>query len=515
MSEQERKARIERLDALRREGIDPFPTRVEPHERLADVRAAHDAKDAEALEAEAPRAAVVGRILAIRSFGKLRFWRLVEDGEALQVSLRRQEMEADVFALGTRLDVGDFVRVEGPVWRTRTGELTVDARALTVLAKSVRPLPEKWHGLQDVEARFRQRHLDLLANPRAREIAIVRSRAVTAMRRFLDEHGFLEVETPVLQPIYGGAHARPFTTHHNQLGQDLYLRISDELYLKRLVIGGLDRVYEIGRNFRNEGISKKHNPEFSMMECYQAYADYHEMMDRTEAMLKFVAQEATGTLSLPWQGRTLELSGRWPRRTMRDAILEATGVDIRAAEGVDALRAAVRERGLDPGDAPTWAVLVDDLFSEYVEPGLQQPTFVTNHPVELSPLAKESRDDPRVAERFEIYLGGMEIGNAFSEQNDPAVQRERLLAQQQAAAAGDDEAHPMDEEFLRALEHGMPPTGGLGIGIGRLAMVLTDAPSLREVKLFPHMRPETAAERAAAEAALEGDSEAALEADGD
>ena len=317
----------------------------------------------------------------------------------------------------------------------------------------------------------------------------MRSHAVSAMRRFLDDRGFLEVETPVLQPLYGGAHAEPFTTHHNQMGQDLYLRISDELYLKRLVIGGLDRVYEIGRNFRNEGISKKHNPEFSMMECYQAYADYRDMMDLVEVMLKTVAEAAAGTLSLPYQGATLELGGAWPRKTMRDAILEATGIDIRAAADIEALGAAARERGLDAGDAPTWAVLVDDLFSEHVESGLQQPVFITNHPVELSPLAKESREDPRVAERFEIFMGGMEIGNAFSEQNDPAVQRERFGAQQAAAADGDAEAHPMDEDFLRALEHGMPPTGGLGVGIGRLTMVLADAPSLREVKLFPHMRP--------------------------
>jgi len=495
VSEQERKSRSERLEALRAEGLDPFPARVGPFEPIAAVRAAHDAKDASALEREAPTAAVVGRITAIRSFGKLRFWRLLEDGDSLQVSLRRQEMEAEVFARGKRLDVGDFVRVEGPVWRTKTGELTVDARVVDVLCKSLRPLPEKWHGLQDVEARFRQRYLDLLANPRAREIARVRSRSVSAMRRFLDEHGFLEVETPVLQPLYGGAQAQPFTTHHNQLGQDLYLRISDELYLKRLVIGGFDRVYEIGRNFRNEGISKKHNPEFSVMECYQAYADYRDMMDLVEAMLKSVAEAVHGALSLPYQGATLELGGSWPRRTMRDAILEATGVDIRAASDVESLRAAVRGHGLQAGDAPTWAVLVDDLFSEHVEPDLQQPTFITHHPVDLSPLAKESREDPRVAERFEIFIGGMEIGNAFSEQNDPEVQRQRFRAQQQAAGEGDREAHPMDEDFLRALEHGMPPTGGLGVGIGRLAMVLADAPSLREVKLFPHMRPIPADER--------------------
>jgi len=491
VSEQERKVRAERLEALRKEGIDPYPPRTGPRTAIAEVRAAHDAKDAETLEREAPRAAVVGRILAARSFGKLRFWRLVENGADLQISVRKQEVTPEVFALAKQMDVADFVRVEGPVWRTKTGELTVDAREITLLAKALRPLPEKWHGLQDVEARYRQRYLDLLVNPRVREIAILRSRLVTAMRAFLDGRGFLEVETPVLQPIYGGANARPFTTHHNQLGQDLFLRISDELYLKRLVIGGMDRVYEIGRNFRNEGLSRKHNPEFSMMECYQAYADYHDMMDLVEALVKHVADEVLGSRTVDFQGQTIELGGQWPRRSMREAVLEATGIDIEAAPDVEALRRAVREKGLDPGDAPTWGVLVDDLFSEHVEPTLVQPVFITNHPVALSPLAKESREDPRVAERFELFIAGMEIGNAFSELNDPAVQRRRLEAQSQAGRDGDHEAHPMDEAFLRALEHGMPPTGGLGVGIGRLAMVITDAPSLREVKLFPHMRPES------------------------
>ncbi len=490
MSEQERQVRAERLAALRAEGIDPFPPRTGAHVPIAEVRAAHDEKDAETLEAEAPEAAIVGRIVASRSFGKLRFWKLVEDGTGIQVSIRKQQVEAEVFALAKQMDVADFVRVEGVVWRTKTDELTVDARRITLLSKALRPLPEKWHGLQDVEARFRQRYLDLIANPRAREIAILRSRIVTAMRRFLDERGFLEVETPVLQPIYGGANARPFTTHHNQLGQDLFLRISDELYLKRLVIGGLDRVYEIGRNFRNEGVSKKHNPEFAMMECYQAYADYEDMMDLVEGMVKQIAKEVLGTGTIEFQGTKIELDVEWPRRSMRDAVLEATGVDIQAAEDVESLRAAVKEKGLDPGDAPTWGVLVDDLFSEHVEPSLVQPTFITNHPVAISPLAKESREDPRVAERFEIFIAGMEVGNAFSELNDPEVQRERFEQQSRASGEGDDEAHPMDEAFLRAMEHGMPPTGGLGVGVGRLAMVLADAPSLREVKLFPHMRPE-------------------------
>jgi lysyl-tRNA synthetase class 2 len=490
VSEQERKARAERLAALRARGVAPYPARSGPVERIATVRAAHDAKDAAALEREAPRTAVAGRILAARSFGRLRFLRLVEDGAQIQASVRQQEMDPETFAFAQELDVGDFVRVAGPVWRTRTGELTVDAREVTLLAKSLRPLPEKWHGLQDVEARFRQRYLDLLVNPRAREIAFARSRMITSMRAFLDARGFLEVETPILQPLYGGAHARPFTTHHNQLGQDLYLRISDELYLKRLVIGGLDRVYEIGRNFRNEGVSRKHNPEFTMMECYQAYADYEDMMALAEALVKHVAREVAGGMRLLFQGQEIDLGVPFARRTLRDALREASGVDIAVARDLKALRAAAHERGLDPGDAPTWGVLVDELFSHHVEPELVQPTFITHHPVDLSPLAKASAEDPQLAERFELFVAGMEIANAFSELNDPEVQRERFEAQQRAARQGDEEAHPMDEDYLRALEHGMPPTGGLGVGIGRLAMVLADAPSLREVKLFPHMRPE-------------------------
>jgi len=503
MSEQEYRARLERLEALRKEGVDPYPARTGPVARVAEVRERFDARDAKSLEHDPATVAVAGRVLAQRSFGKLRFWRLVEDGTAIQVSVRKQEVDPDTFARARQVDAGDFVRVEGPVWRTKTGELTVDVRGLQLLSKTLRPLPEKWHGLQDVEARYRQRYLDLLANPRARELAHVRSRMVTAMRAFLDARDFLEVETPVLQPVYGGAAARPFVTHHNQLGQDLYLRISDELYLKRLVVGGLDRVYEISRNFRNEGLSRKHNPEFSMLECYQAYADFRDMMALVEALVKDVARAVHGATGLPWQGGTLDLGGAWPERTMRDAILEATGVDIDAAEDVEALRAAARERGLDPGDAPTWAVLVDDLFSEHVEPGLVQPVFITHHPLALSPLAKASAEHPRTAERFELYIAGMEIANAFSELNDPAEQRRRFEAQHAAHAAGDAEAHPTDEDYLRALEHGMPPTGGLGVGVGRLAMVMADAPSLREVKLFPHMRPQPAGDGAGGEPGTE------------
>jgi lysyl-tRNA synthetase class 2 len=358
-----------------------------------------------------------------------------------------------------------------------------------LLAKGLRPLPEKWHGLSDVEARFRQRYLDLLVNEEARRVAVQRSGIVRAMRAGLDARGFLEVETPVLQPIYGGAAARPFTTYHNAYDQELFLRISDELYLKRLVVGGLDRVYEIGRVFRNEGVSRKHNPEFTMMECYQAYADYRDMMALAESLVQECAERVLGTPDIRYQGQTLHLGGEWRRVTLQDVIGDRTGIDILANADLGSLSEAMRQKGWDPGDAPNWARLVDDLFSEHVEATLIQPTLVTDYPVELSPLAKRRADDPRLVERFEPFLAGMEIGNAFSELNDPDDQRERLLASRSALEAGDEEAHPLDEDYLRALEVGLPPTGGLGIGVDRLVMILCDAPNLREVVTFPHMRP--------------------------
>ncbi len=490
MSESEREARRTRLEALRARGIDPFPARVGSVERVADVRARHESDDGAALEAEPARVAVAGRVMSMRSFGKLRFFDLVEDGQKLQASARRGEAPDAVLEILDLVDVGDAVRVEGRLWRTKTGELTVAADGITVLAKSLRPLPEKWHGLQDVEARFRQRYLDLLVNESARRAAFVRSATVRAIRSFLDARGFLEVETPVLQPLYGGAAARPFTTHLHVFDQTLYLRISDELYLKRLVVGGLERVYEIGRDFRNEGVSRKHNPEFTMLECYQAYTDYRGMMELAESMVEHVARSVLGHTKLEYQGRPLELAGPYARFSMREAIAQATGVDILAAPDLASLRDASRKAGVEPGDAPTWGRLVDHLFSERVEPALAQPTFITDYPVELSPLAKRSADDPRLVERFELFIAGMELGNAFSELNDPDDQRERFAQQGRAADEGDEEAHPLDEDYLRALEHGLPPTGGLGVGVGRLAMVLADAPTLREVELFPHLRPE-------------------------
>lgn len=484
----ERDVRKQRLDALREAGVDPYPAQTGPYTPIVQVREAHDPKDVEQLESEANATAIVGRVKSHRSFGKLIFFTLVEAGVSMQVSARKAEVEPAVFAFAKKLHIGDFVRVEGVVWRTQKGELTLDLRDGQMLSKALLPLPEKWHGLQDQEARYRQRYLDLLANERSREIAVMRSRTITAIRRFLDERDFLEVETPTLQPLYGGGAAEPFVTHHEKYDQQLYLRISDELYLKRLIIGGLDRVYEIGHNFRNEGISHKHSPEFTILECYQAFADYEDMMALVQGMVQEAGRAALGGLQVPLGEETIELDGPWARVTMQDAILEATGIDVLEATDLPALRDAAKAKGLGVGDAPTWAVAVDDLFSDHVEPKLIQPTFVTHHPTALSPLAKRSPIDPRVVERFELFMAGMELANAYSELNDPIDQRARFEEQRQFAEDGDGEAHPMDEDFLTAMEHGMPPTGGLGIGIDRVIRILAGAPNLREVILFPHLR---------------------------
>jgi lysyl-tRNA synthetase class 2 len=489
MSEYERDARRARLDDLRSAGVDPYPARVGPRTRIGAVSEQWADTDAATLEQSPPEVSIAGRLMARRSFGKLLFLRLVEDGVSLQVSARKQEMEPEVFAFVKQLDLGDFVRFEGVLWRTKTDELTLDARKVDLLAKSLRPLPEKFHGLSDVEARFRQRYLDLLANEESRNMAVTRSRLLRAMREFLDAREFLEVETPILQPLYGGAAARPFTTEYRTYDQDVFLRISDELYLKRLIVGGLDRVYEIGHNFRNEGISKKHSPEFTMMECYQAFADYHDMMELTQSMLQHIVVSVSGALTVDYRGETIDFSGEWPRIPMHEAIRDRCGIDVTQTTDLASLQEAARAAGLEPGDAPTWAQLVDELFSDHVEPNLRQPTFVTNHPVALSPLAKRSSEDPRFVERFELFAIGIELGNAFSELNDPIDQRARFEDQAVARSEGDYEAHPLDEDFLTALEHGMPPTGGLGVGIDRVAMILGGAANIREVILFPHMRP--------------------------
>ena len=489
-------ARRRRARELEKQGEELFPARV-PREldAIPELRARFGDVDADELERAETGVRVAGRLVGIRSLGKATFATLQADGERLQLWLQRGRVADDRLARFALYEVGDLIWAAGPLVRTKRGELSVDVREVGLLAKSYRPLPEKWHGLRDIEARSRQRYLDLLVNPDARRTATLRSRTVSEMRAFLDARGFLEVETPVLQPLYGGANARPFTTHHNTLDQQLYLRISLELYLKRLVIGGLDRVYEIGRVFRNEGVSRKRNPEFSMLEAYQAYADYEDMMELVESMVGTVAQAVLGTTRLEREGRSIDFAPPWPRQSMPKLIESATGIDITRTTTLEALRAAVRDArvaDVDPAAAPTWGVLVDDVWSRAVEPTLLAPTFVLDYPVALSPLAKRSSENPEFVERFEAFVAGMEIANAFTELNDPDDQRRRFEEQARAARQGDAEAQPLDEDYLRALEYGMPPTGGVGVGIGRLVTVLAGASHLRDVKLFPHLRPRDA-----------------------
>ncbi len=489
-------ARRRRARQLLARKVDLYPARVpRPLQPIRELREAHGQKDDATLEREAPQALVAGRLMSLRSFGRAAFVELLADGSRLQIWMKRDQLGADRYGEFKLYEVGDFMWARGPLIRTKKGELTLDVTDFGFLSKAYRPLPDKHGGLHDVETRYRQRYLDLLANPRSRELTVLRSRIVSSLRSLLDERGYLEVETPILQPIYGGANARPFTTTHHAYGQNLYLRISFELYLKRLIIGGLERVYEIGRDFRNEGISKKHNPEFSMLEIYEAYADYRDMMDLTEYLVSETATRVLGSTRIEREGKTFDLAPPWPRRSMTELIEEHAGVNIELAADLESLRAAVEQAGvpgLEPGDAPSWASLVDALFSKSVEPELFSPSFVVDYPVDLSPLAKKSEENPQLVERFEAFIGGMEIANAFSELNDPDDQRERFAAQAEAGRQGDLDAHPIDEEFLRALEHGMPPTGGMGMGIGRLTMILTGASHLREVKIFPHLRPHDA-----------------------
>ena len=481
----QRALRIAKLERLRERGIDPYPARVSrTHSAAEAITAFEDAAEGERVEVH-----VAGRLMSARVMGKSTFAHIADGSGRVQIYLRQDELGEDAYELFRRdVDLGDFVSARGHMFRTRTGEVSVHVEAFEIIAKALLSLPEKWHGLRDVETRYRQRYLDLIANPEVREVFIKRTRIVTAIRRFLDARGFLEVETPVLQPLYGGAAARPFTTYHNALDRTLYLRIADELYLKRLIVGGLDRVYEIGHNFRNEGISTEHNPEFTVIELYQAYADYHDIMRLVEEIFSGVAQEVLGSTRITYQGDAIDLAPPWRRVTMRDAILEHTGIDIEEHRDLDALWQQAQERDLPVGKKPTWGKLVEEIFGECVEPTLIQPTFVLDFPVEVSPLAKKKPGAPHLVERFEFYIGTIECGNAFSELNDPLDQRERFEAQRREAEAGDEEAHPLDEDYITAVEHGMPPTGGLGFGIDRMVMLFTDQPSIREVILFPQLR---------------------------
>jgi lysyl-tRNA synthetase, class II len=484
LSDQEN-ARLETLRHLQGTGIDPYPARARRTHTVAQARDLYDSG-----QAGEQQVAIVGRIKRMRIMGKMSFADLEDGTGTLQIVLRKDNLPEGVYENLWRnaVDLGDFVGATGPLFVTKTNELSVEVHELQFLSKALKPMADKWHGVRDQEKRYRRRYVDLMANPPVREIFRTRAAIIRALREYLDGEDFLEVETPILQPIYGGAAARPFVTHHNQLHQDLYLRISFELYLKRLIVGGFDRVYEIGRDFRNEGVSFKHNPEFTQLEFYEAYADYQDVMRRTEEMIAFVAQKVMGGYMITWQGRDVDLRPPWRRLSLRQAILDATGIDYEAYPDAESLAGEMRTRGHEPDPRSNWGKLVDSLMAKYVEPNLIQPTFLTDYPRDVSPLAKGSPDDPRQVERFEGFIAGMEICNAFTELNDPVDQLQRFVDENYRARHGDDEAHPIDEDFIDALSYGMPPTGGFGMGIDRLTMLFTDKDTIREVILFPHLR---------------------------
>ena len=477
-------ARLQNLQTLVEAGIDPYPARVQRTHTIAAARALY-IEGGPTVEVS-----VTGRLKRIRIMGKVSFADLEDGTGQIQVVVRRDELPGEWYNDIWRkaIDLGDFIGVTGPLFVTKTGELSVEVKAIQFLSKTLKPMPDKWHGLRDRETRYRRRYVDLIANAEVRDLFRTRAAIVRALRDYLDGEDFLEVETPILQPIYGGAAARPFVTHHNQLHQDLYLRISFELYLKRLIAGGFDRVYEIGRDFRNEGVSFKHNPEFTQLEFYEAYADYADVMRRTENMVAYTAQKVLGGLTITWGEHTIDLTPPWKRIPLRQAILDASDIDYEAFPDADSLAQEMRRMGTDANPNHGWGKLVDNLLSRFVEPNLIQPTFLIDYPRDVSPLAKGSPENPRQVERFEGFLCGMELCNAFSEINDPQDQLQRFIDENYRARHGDDEAHPIDEDYIEALSYGMPPTGGFGMGIDRLTMLLTGKDTIREVILFPHLR---------------------------
>ena len=473
---EERRAKAERL---REQGIDPYPHSFPGVTPVAEVHAAHD--DLEAGDETDQQYRVAGRLTARRGHGKAAFLDLRDRSGRIQLHARQDVLGEDKLERLLHLDLGDLIGIDGTAFKSRRGELSLRVDDWQLLAKSLRPPPEKFHGLEDVETRYRQRELDLMANEETRDLFILRSKVIAAIRRWLDDRGFLEVETPVLQPLYGGALARPFTTHHNQLDKDLYLRIATELYLKRLIVGGLEKVYELGKDFRNEGVSHKHNPEFTMLEWYEAYKDYSDIADELEQLVAYVANEVA------YAGE-IDFTTPWRRVTLKEAIEEKTGIDVLAHRDRDELVKAAKDKGISLDPTDVWPQLVDELLSKHVEPDLTNPTFIMDYPVELSPFAKKHRSEDGLVERFECFAGGMEFANAFTELNDPDDQRARFEEQKRQTAEGDEEAQPYDEDYVRALEHGMPPTGGIGIGIDRLVMLLGGRSSIREVVLYPAMR---------------------------
>ncbi|WP_213520561.1 lysine--tRNA ligase [Paenibacillus montaniterrae] len=480
--------RRDKLDSLKELGIDPFGGKFERANNAKDLLDAYAEVDKPALEEMNVSVSLAGRIMQKRGMGKAIFAHIQDLSGRIQIYVRKDTVEANQFAAFEMLDIGDIVGVRGTVFKTNTGEVSVKVLELEVLSKSLLPLPDKHHGLKDVELRYRQRYVDLIVNPEVQQTFILRSKIIQSMRRYLDGLGYLEVETPTLHSIAGGAAARPFVTHHNALDMQLYMRIAIELHLKRLIVGGLEKVYEIGRVYRNEGMSTRHNPEFTMIELYEAYADYKDIMALTENMIAHIAQEVLGTTKIEYQGVEVDLTPSWRRVSMVDLVKETTGVDFSVQMSDEEAHALAKQHNVPVEPHMTFGHIVNAFFEQFCEHTLIQPTFVTGHPVAISPLAKKSDVDPRFTDRFELFIVAREHANAFTELNDPIDQRERFEAQLTEREQGNDEAHEMDDDFLRALEYGMPPTGGLGIGIDRLVMLLTDSASIRDVLLFPHMR---------------------------
>ncbi|UOQ49487.1 lysine--tRNA ligase [Gracilibacillus caseinilyticus] len=482
------RVRLEKMHSYREQGIDPFGDKFVRSHLAEELRESYDQFSKEELEEQGIETTVAGRIMTKRGKGKAGFSHIQDLSGQIQLYVRKDRIGEEAYEIFKSADLGDIVGVTGTVFKTNVGELSVKANKFTILTKSLRPLPEKFHGLKDVEQRYRQRYLDLITNMDSKNTFILRSKIIQSMRRYLDDRGFLEVETPMMHGIPGGASARPFETHHNALDIPLYMRIAIELHLKRLIVGGMEKVYEIGRVFRNEGVSTRHNPEFTMIELYEAYADYHDIMELVENMVAHIAKEVTGSATIMYGEEEINLEPSWTRLHMVDAIKEYTGVDFWKKTTDEEAKALAKEHGVDIEDTMTYGHIVNEFFEQKVEDKLIQPTFVYGHPVAISPLAKKNKEDDRFTDRFELFIVGREHANAFSELNDPVDQRERFEAQVKEKEQGNDEAHEMDEDFLEALEYGMPPTGGLGIGIDRLVMLLTNSPSIRDVLLFPQMR---------------------------
>jgi len=482
--------RYEKISRLRERGFDPYYNKFKPKHTIGAIRSRFDSYSGEELEQVEDEFSVAGRIIRLNLMGRINFIGLRDRTGEIQLYLDRGNLNEDKRWLLKQLDVGDIIGSWGRLFRTRTGELTINGRDFVLLTKSIRPLPEKWHGLKDVEARYRQRYVDLIANQRVRDIFRIRFQIISLIRRFLEERGFVELETPILQSIPGGALARPFITHHNALDIDLYLRIAPELFLKRLVVGGFERVYELGRCFRNEGISTWHNPEYTMLEFYMAYADFEDLMELTEELMVYLLDQIHGKRKINWQGKELDFTPPFKRVRMEEAVGEKLGLSKEEIRAGTPLKNWLRQRGIELDDNAGWGKALVEAFEEAVEPELINPTFITHFPVEVSPLSRRNEDDPELVDRFELIVAGKEIANAFSELNDPSDQRQRFEEQAKARARGDEEAHPIDEDFIRALEVGMPPCAGEGIGIDRLTMILANCASIREVIPFPLLRPE-------------------------